>query len=95
MRGTRCSISISQRPDLFTEEGKPGRKTQKDIKAADVQDLSVETSHIIAERITKLGWLPPDQTMITSSCGLSHLERRIAFGKLRAMAEAKQVLLRR
>jgi 5-methyltetrahydropteroyltriglutamate--homocysteine methyltransferase len=62
------------------------------IAAADVEDLSVETSHIVAERIMKLGGLLPDQTMITSSCGLNHREWRIAFGKLRARAEAKQVV---
>ncbi len=72
---------------------KAGEKKAERVRAADVQDLNVETSHVITERITKLGWLPPDQTMISSCCGLNHLERRIAFGKLRAMAETKQVIL--
>lgn len=37
------------------------------VGAADVQDLNVEKAEIIVERIAKLGRLPPEQTMITSS----------------------------
>jgi 5-methyltetrahydropteroyltriglutamate--homocysteine methyltransferase len=35
----------------------------------------------------------PEQTLVTSSCGLNHLPRHIALGKLRAMSEAKAILL--
>lgn len=65
------------------------------VGAADVQDLAVESDEKIAERIAQIGWLSPDQTMITSSCGMNHLHRDIAFGKLRAMAGAKRLLERR
>ncbi|MDQ3811452.1 MAG: hypothetical protein M3336_14295 [Chloroflexota bacterium] len=44
---------------------------------------------------TQYSWLPPEQTLITSSCGMNHLPRHIAFGKLKAMAEAKRILLDR
>ncbi len=62
------------------------------VGAADVQDFNIESPEIIAERIRKNTWLSPDQTMITSSCGMNHLPRHIAFGKLRAISEAKKLL---
>lgn len=36
------------------------------VGAAHVQDLNVETAETIVERIAKLGYLPLEQTMITS-----------------------------
>lgn len=68
------------------------RNQQLAIGAADVQDLTIETPETIAERITAHGWLAPEQTMITSSCGMNHLPRHIAFGKLSAIAAAKRIL---
>lgn len=62
------------------------------VGAADVQDLTVETPETIAERIEAHSWLAPEQTMITSSCGMNHLPRHIAFGKLNAMTAAKRIL---
>jgi 5-methyltetrahydropteroyltriglutamate--homocysteine methyltransferase len=72
-------------------EGKLGNK-QLAVGACDVQDLNVETGETIAERITQYAWLAPDQTLITSSCGMNHLPRHIAFGKLKAMVDAKNIL---
>lgn len=62
------------------------------IGAADVQDPEVETPEVIVERIRIYGWLAPEQTMITSTCGMNHLPRHVAFGKLQSMAEAKRIL---
>ncbi len=62
------------------------------VGACDVQDLNVEPPETIAQRITQYSWLPPEQTLITSSCGMNHLPRHIAFGKLQAMVEAKRIL---
>lgn len=62
------------------------------VGAADVQDMNVETPETIAERISQYRWLAPEQTLITSSCGMNHLPRHIAFGKLQAMAGAKRIL---
>jgi 5-methyltetrahydropteroyltriglutamate--homocysteine methyltransferase len=33
-----------------------------------------------------------EQTIITSSCGFNHLPRNVAYGKLRAMSEARRIL---
>jgi 5-methyltetrahydropteroyltriglutamate--homocysteine methyltransferase len=72
-------------------EGFLGDK-QLGVGAVDVQAPNVETGDLVAERIRALKWLAPDQTMITSSCGLNHLPRHIALGKLRAMTAAKKIL---
>ncbi len=45
------------------------------------QDTNVESADTIAE-----------QNLITRSCGMNHLPRHIAFGKLQAIAGAKRIL---
>jgi 5-methyltetrahydropteroyltriglutamate--homocysteine methyltransferase len=66
---------------------------QLGIGAVDVQSPNVESGEQVAARIRAHGWLAPEQTIITSSCGFNHLPRQVALGKLRAMAEAKAILL--
>lgn len=70
------------------------RNQQLAIGVADVQDLNVESPDTLVERINEWAgsWLPPEQTLITSSCGMNHLPREIAFGKLSAMAGARDIL---
>jgi 5-methyltetrahydropteroyltriglutamate--homocysteine methyltransferase len=75
-------------------EGLLGNK-QLGVGAVDVQAPNVETGEQVADRIKAHNWLTPEQTIITSSCGFNHLPRHIAFGKLRAMSEAKMILLGR
>jgi 5-methyltetrahydropteroyltriglutamate--homocysteine methyltransferase len=72
-------------------EGLLGNK-QLGVGAVDVQAPNIETGEQIAERIRAYPWLAPEQTIITSSCGLNHLPRHIALGKLRSMTEAKAIL---
>ncbi len=72
-------------------EGILGNK-QLAVGACDVQALNVESPETIAERISQYSWLSPEQTLITSSCGMNHLPRHIAFGKLQAMVGAKRIL---
>lgn len=62
------------------------------VGAADVQNKQVERPEEIISRIESLDWLSPEQTLITSSCGLNHLSREVAFGKLKAMADAERML---
>lgn len=62
------------------------------VGAVDVQSPNIESGQQVADRITALGWLAPEQTLITSSCGFNHLPRHVALGKLRAMVEAKSIL---
>jgi 5-methyltetrahydropteroyltriglutamate--homocysteine methyltransferase len=72
-------------------EGYLGDK-QLGVGAVDVQSPNIETGELVADRIKAHAWLAPEQTMITSSCGFNHLPRHVAFGKLRAMSEAKAIL---
>jgi 5-methyltetrahydropteroyltriglutamate--homocysteine methyltransferase len=68
------------------------RNQQLGVGAIDVQDPRVESAEMVVARIRAHGWLAPEQTIITSSCGFNHLPRHIAFGKLNAMAQAKRML---
>ena len=86
-----CSSYLIEHDMTHHFEGLLGNK-QLGVGAVDVQDPKVETGEIVAERIRAYGWLAPEQTIVTSSCGLSHLPRQTAFGKLRAMTAAKRVL---
>jgi 5-methyltetrahydropteroyltriglutamate--homocysteine methyltransferase len=72
-------------------QGLLGNK-QLGVGAVDVQSPNVETGEQVAQRIRVHSWLPPEQTIITSSCGFNHLPRHTALGKLRAMSEAKAIL---
>lgn len=62
------------------------------VGAVDVQDLTVESPETVVQRIQQHAWLVPEQTLITSTCGMNHLPRDVAFGKLEAMVMAKQIL---
>jgi 5-methyltetrahydropteroyltriglutamate--homocysteine methyltransferase len=72
-------------------EGLLGNK-QLGVGAIDVQAPNIETGEQVADRIRRYGWLAPEQTIITSSCGFNHLPRHIALGKMLAMTEAKSIL---
>lgn len=63
------------------------------VGTADVQNPDVEPGEVIAERVARLTWLSPEPTLLTTRCGLNHLPRLVAFGKLRSLADAKRRLL--
>jgi 5-methyltetrahydropteroyltriglutamate--homocysteine methyltransferase len=65
---------------------------QLGVGAVDVQDPKVETGETVAARIGQYKWLAPEQTIVTSSCGFNHLPRQVAFGKLKALSDAKRIL---
>jgi len=86
-----CDALLIEHDQTDKYEGLLGNKYLA-VGAVDVQDFNVESAATIGERITKYSWLSPEQTLITSSCGMNHLPRHIAFGKLKAMAAAKEFL---
>ena len=86
-----CDVLMVEGDMAHLYEGLLGDR-QLAVGAVNVQDLNVETPEAIAERIVALSWLPPEQTLITSTCGMNHLPRQIAFGKLKAMSGAKRIL---
>lgn len=89
--GIECDAILIEHDMTRHYEGRLGNK-QLGVGAVDVQAPNVETGELVAQRIRAHGWLAPEQTIVTSSCGLNHLPRHVAVGKLRAMAEAKRIL---
>ncbi len=90
--GINCDLYLVEGDLAPKYEGLLGNK-QLAVGACDVQDLNVESPETIVERLKQYGgWLTPEQTLITSSCGMNHLPRHIAFGKLKAMVGAKRIL---
>ena len=90
-----CEIDCSSLPDRARHDPSLRRATgnrQLGVGAIDVQDPKVETGETTAARISKYKWLAPEQTIVTSSCGFNHLPPQIAFGKMKAMTEAKRIL---
>jgi 5-methyltetrahydropteroyltriglutamate--homocysteine methyltransferase len=87
----QCSSLMVEYDMAHHYEGVLGNK-QLGVGAVDVQDPRAETPETIAQRIRACGWLAPEQTVITSSCGFNHLPRRTAFEKMRAMADAQRLL---
>jgi 5-methyltetrahydropteroyltriglutamate--homocysteine methyltransferase len=86
-----CSSYLVEYDMAHHYQGLLGNR-QLGVGAVDVQDPKVETGETVAGRIQACSWLAPEQTIVTSSCGFNHLPRRTAFGKLRAMTEAKRIL---
>lgn len=87
----QCSSLLIEHDMTHHYEGLLGNK-QLGVGAVDVQDPKIETGELVAQRILAYRWLVPEQTIVTSSCGLNHLPRHTAFGKLKAMTDAKRVL---
>ncbi len=86
-----CTAYLIEHDMTHHWEGHVGNR-QLGVGAVDVQDPRVESGETVAARIRAYPWLTPEQTIVTSSCGFNHLPRQTAFGKLKAMAEAKRLL---
>jgi 5-methyltetrahydropteroyltriglutamate--homocysteine methyltransferase len=87
--------AIMNEGDMTPEYEGQLRDQQLAVGVANVQDLNVETPEQLAKQMHEWGvggWLPEEQTLITSSCGMNHLSREVAFGKLKAMAKARDIL---
>ena len=87
-----CDAYLIEHDMIGHYEGLLGDK-QLGVAAVDVQSPNIETGALVADRIKAYAWLAPGQTIITSSCGFNHLPRHVALGKLRAMTEAKAILV--
>ncbi|MDL5160381.1 uroporphyrinogen decarboxylase family protein [Actinomycetospora termitidis] len=59
----------------------------------DLSDPSVESADTVAARVRRaFDYLPPEQVVIATDCGMKYLPREAAEGKMRAMAEAAAIL---
>jgi 5-methyltetrahydropteroyltriglutamate--homocysteine methyltransferase len=53
-----------------------------------LQDMTVETPAIIAERIRRaMAYVPIERIVVAPDCGMKYLPRDVAFGKLKAMVD--------
>jgi len=86
-----CDVLLIEHDCAGKYEGLLGNKYLA-VGAVDVQNLKIEAPQEIAERVLKYSWLSPEQTLLTSSCGMNHLPRDIAFEKLVSMACAQGML---
>lgn len=59
----------------------------------DLNDLTVETPEIVAQRIrAALKHAAADRLMIAPDCGMKYLSREVAFGKLQAMVKGTEIV---
>jgi 5-methyltetrahydropteroyltriglutamate--homocysteine methyltransferase len=59
----------------------------------DLSDHAVEPASVVADRVRRaFDYLPPEQVVIATDCGMKYLPRESAEGKMRAMAEAARLL---
>jgi 5-methyltetrahydropteroyltriglutamate--homocysteine methyltransferase len=63
------------------------------VGAIDLNDMTVETPEKVVARIKRaLPYVRPEKVIIAPDCGMKYLPREVAFGKMRAMAEAADIL---
>ena len=63
------------------------------LGCVDLADPDVETPEMIAARIrAALAHVPPQQLIVAPDCGMKYLAREVAFGKLRAMVAAAELV---
>jgi 5-methyltetrahydropteroyltriglutamate--homocysteine methyltransferase len=61
----------------------------------DLADPEIETAEVIADRIRRgLNYVAAERLVPAPDCGMKYLPRHIAFGKLKAMAEAAAMVRR-
>jgi 5-methyltetrahydropteroyltriglutamate--homocysteine methyltransferase len=87
----------------FARRGEDDVKLFREIEPAfalglgviDVKSHEIETPGVVAERIRQaLGVLPVERLNVNPDCGLVHLPRDVAFGKLCAMVEGARLVRR-
>lgn len=65
------------------------------IGAVDVQDHRLEAPQEVAQTIRRVAEIiGPERIWVNPDCGLNHLPRDVAFGKLKAMAEGRRLAKR-
>ena len=69
----------------------PGKKIM--VGCIDLSDMSVESPETIVARVKRaLAYVQKENVMLAPDCGMKYLPRDVAFGKIRAMAEAAALL---
>src|SRR5690606_33520097 len=86
------SIEAAQpKLDLGVLNDLSGKKIM--LGVLDLGDLNIETPQTIVERLRAgLKYVAPERLMPAPDCGMKYLPREVAFGKLKAMADAAATL---
>ncbi|MEQ8826706.1 MAG: 5-methyltetrahydropteroyltriglutamate--homocysteine methyltransferase, partial [Parvibaculum sp.] len=59
----------------------------------DLADSEIETPETIAGRIRRaLEYVDPNRVIPAPDCGMKYLDRNVAFGKLKAMADGARIV---
>jgi 5-methyltetrahydropteroyltriglutamate--homocysteine methyltransferase len=59
----------------------------------DLNDNTIETPEIVAERIRgALKYVPAERLMIAPDCGMKYHSREVAFAKLKAMVDGTKIV---
>ena len=59
----------------------------------DLKDHTVETPEIVAARLRQaLGHIGPERLVVAPDCGMKYLPRDVAYAKLRAMVEGRDIV---
>ena len=65
------------------------------VGAIDLSDMTVESPETVAARVRRaLKYVRPEDVIIAPDCGMKYLPREVAFGKMKAMADAAKILRR-
>jgi 5-methyltetrahydropteroyltriglutamate--homocysteine methyltransferase len=65
------------------------------VGSIDLNDMTIETPEMVVGRVKRaLPYVKPENVIIAPDCGMKYLPREVAFGKMRAMAEAAKILRR-
>jgi 5-methyltetrahydropteroyltriglutamate--homocysteine methyltransferase len=63
------------------------------VGCIDLEDLSVETPEVVVARVKRaLPYVKKEDVILAPDCGMKYLPRDVAFGKMKAMVEAAQIL---
>ncbi len=63
------------------------------IGCIDLNDMNIETPETVVARIKRaLPYVPKENVILAPDCGMKYLPREVAFGKMKAMAEAARRL---
>jgi 5-methyltetrahydropteroyltriglutamate--homocysteine methyltransferase len=61
----------------------------------DLSAMTVETPQIVADRIRRaLPYVPAERVVVAPDCGMKYLPRKVAFAKIKAMAEGAALVRR-
>ncbi|MFO1329402.1 MAG: uroporphyrinogen decarboxylase family protein [Rubrivivax sp.] len=95
LRGCRCrqvSIETAQsRLDCAVLAQLPEQQIM--VGCIDLSTPEVETPEVVAARIRRaLPYVAPERVILAPDCGMKYLPRESAFGKMKAMVQAAQLL---